>query len=373
MNFEVEMLIVVLQDVIILCAITGVLAIVMVMAQHFFMNYGDCKIDINEKKVITVKGGNSLLSSLSEEKIYISSACGGRGTCGTCKCRVLEGGGPVLPTETPFLSPTELEDHVRLSCQVKVKNEIKIQIPESIFNIRRYNAVVEEIIQYTYDTRGITFKLLDPTEIYFKSGQFVQLESPRYGKVRQTAIRAYSISSNPEMKDKIQLIIRKVPEGIVTTWVLDFLKVGDQVNLTGPYGDFYIHDTEADMIFVSGGSGLAPIKAMLEHMEFTGSTRYMVNFFGARSLKDLYLSEYMEHFKSVFNHYEYIPVLSSPEPDDNWNGKTGYTMHYFKDKLRDPNNTEAYLCGSPGMINAVQKALVELGVPRDKIYFDSFS
>jgi Na+-transporting NADH:ubiquinone oxidoreductase subunit F len=367
------MLIIILQDIGILCAISGILALILILAQYFFMNYGDCKISINDKRDVTVKGGLSLLGSLADNKIYIPSACGGRGTCGTCRCTVLEGGGPVLPTETPFLSPADINNHVRLACQVKVKNDIKIQIPDSIFNIRAYRVVVEEIINYTYDIRGITLKLLEPTTIDFKAGQYVQLESPKYGRVKQKATRAYSISSKPEIKDKLQLIIRKVPEGMVTTWTNEFLKEGDIVNLTGPYGEFMIKDTNADMIFVSGGSGLAPIKAMLEHLEVTGSNRYMANFFGARTLKDLYLVDYMDHFKAVFNAYEYLPVLSSPEPGDNWTGKTGYTMSYFKDKLRDPKNTEAYLCGSPGMINAVVKAMVEMGVPKDKIYFDSFS
>jgi Na+-transporting NADH:ubiquinone oxidoreductase subunit F len=366
------MLVIVLQDIAILSSITGALALVMIFAQYFFMNYGECKININDKRDVTLKGGLSLLSSLADNKIFIASACGGRGTCGTCKCIVLDGGGPVLPTETPFLSPDEMTNHVRLSCQVKVKNDIKIQIPEAIFNIRAYSAAVDEILEYTYDTRGITFKLVEPSAIDYQAGQYVQLESPKYGKVKQKAIRAYSISSKPENKDKLQLIIRKVPEGICSTWTNEFLKVGDLVNMTGPYGEFTIRDTEADMIFVSGGSGLAPIKAMLEHLEVIQSKRHMVNFFGARALRDLYLADYMDHFKTVFPEYEYLPVLSSPLPEDNWTGRTGYTMTYFKEKLRDPNNTEAYLCGSPGMINAVTKALIELGISKDKIYYDSF-
>ncbi|HNX01082.1 MAG TPA: FAD-binding oxidoreductase, partial [Candidatus Cloacimonadota bacterium] len=269
--------------------------------------------------------------------------------------------------------PAELSENTRLACQVKVKNDVRINIPESIFNIHRYTAQVTEIIDYTYDTKGITFKLIEPAEITFKAGQFVQLESPKYGKVRQSTSRAYSVSSKPDSINELQLIIRRVPEGIVTTWAHDYLKVGDTVYLTGPFGDFYIRDTEADMIFVSGGSGLAPIKSMLEHLETTGTNRHMVNFFGARTRKDLYLVDHMDHFKSVFKMYEYVPVLSAPDPNDNWTGKTGYTMAYFKDKLRDPKNTEAYLCGSPGMINSVLNSLIDLGVPKEKIYFDSFS
>ncbi len=366
------MLNIILKDVLVLTAICGAFAILLVIAQKFFSNYGEVKININNKRDVTVKGGSSLLSSLGDQQIFIPSACGGRGSCGACKCKVLDGGGPLLPTEKPFLSPAELSGNVRLACQVKVKSDIRIDIPESIFNIRKYRAQVAEIIDYTYDTKGITFKLLEPEKIDFKAGQYVQLETKPYLKVKQKVVRAYSISSKPEDETSLQLIIRLVPEGICTTWVHKFLQLGEEVNLTGPYGDFYLRDTNADVIFVAGGSGKAPIKSMLEHLEVVGTDRKMTYFFGARTLKDLYLTDYIKHFENTLTDFTYVPVLSHPDPTDQWDGRTGFVMPYFKEAIRDPKNTEAYLCGSPGMINAVTKSLVEHGIPADKIYFDSF-
>lgn len=363
----------IIQDIALMSGIGILLALVMVIAQRWLSNYGELNININSKKDLTVTGGNSLLSSLSEKQIFIPSACGGRGTCGACKCKVIEGGGPLLPTEKPLLSKAEIEDHIRLACQVKIKSDIKIEIPESIFNIKRFHSEIEEIIDYTYDIKGITFKLLNGETIDFKAGQYIQLETQPYGKVKQSVVRAYSISSKPELKDRIQLIIRLVPEGICTTWVHNYLKVGDKVNFTGPYGDFYIRDTNADIIFVAGGSGQAPIKSMLEHLKEVGTDRKMSFFFGARTTKDLYLTEEMLAFEKHFNDFHYIPVLSHPEPDENWQGRIGFVMPYFKEAIRDPKNTEAYLCGSPGMIAGVTKSLVEeYNLDKDKIYYDSF-
>lgn len=368
----VDVLARILTDIAVAGGISTFLAILLVIAQRYLNDYGICKININSKRDVPVTGGISLLGALTDKQIFLPSACGGRGSCGTCKCKILDGAGPLLPTEKPFLSPKELADNIRLSCQVKVKSDIKIEIPEAIFNIRRYKTRISEIVDYTYDIKGVTFELLDPDTIDFKAGQYVQLETQPYGKVKQKTVRAYSISSKPQDNKHLQLIIRLVPEGICTTWVHTQLKVGDEVFLTGPYGDFFIRNTDADIIYVAGGSGKAPIKSMLEDLQVKGCNRKMSYFFGARSLKDLYLTDEMNAFEQVFPDFKYIPVLSQPLPEDNWKGKTGFVMPYFKELIRDPKNTEAYLCGSPGMINAVQKALVELAVPKEKIYFDSF-
>lgn len=361
----------ILYEILILTGISSALSLLIVLAKAILQNYGDCEIDINGKRQVVVKGGSSLLTSLADENIFIPSACGGRGTCGACKCVVIDGGGPLLPTEKPLLTAAEMANNTRLACQVKVKSNIRIEIPEDIFNIRKFKAKVAKIDNYTYDVKGITFDLIEPKSIEFQAGQYVQVRSPRYGKIRESVTRAYSISSKPSDK-QLQLIIRKVPDGICTTWVHDFLKVGDEVEITGPYGDFIIRDTEADIIFVAGGSGKAPIKGMLEDLQEKGTDRKMSYFFGARSKKDLYLTEYIESFSKVFSDFTYYPILSNPDPEDNWEGRTGYLMPFFPEAIRDPKNTEAYLCGSPGMVAAATKSLVELGVPEDKIYFDSF-
>ncbi|NQT64991.1 MAG: 2Fe-2S iron-sulfur cluster binding domain-containing protein [FCB group bacterium] len=367
------MIITILNTVLIVAGISGFLALLLMIADLFFANYGECKININMKKEIVVKGGDSLLSTLNEQKIYLPSACGGRGSCGFCKCKVKSGGGPLLPTEKPFLSADEIKDNIRLSCQVKVKEDIEIRIPEDIFNIKKFRAKVTDVKDMTHDIKEITFKLIEPTEIDFRAGQYVQLVSPRYAKVRQSISRAYSISSSPDHTDSIELIIRKVSEGICTTWVHEHLKIGDEVNFTAPFGDFYIRDTEADMLFVAGGSGKAPIKSMLEYLEKRKSTRRMGYFFGAQKRKELYHTEMFENLEIEMHDFKYYPILSQPTEACEWDGRCGYVLPFFDEFIKDPNKTEAYLCGSPGMISACVKDLIKRGIPEEKIYYDSFA
>lgn len=363
---------IIIYNIIVATLISGLLAVILVIAERYFANYGDCKININNKKEFVVKGGGNLLSALAENKLFIPSACGGRGSCGFCKVKALEGAGPLLPTEKPYLNAKEISEHVRLACQIKVRNDLKIVIPDELFNIKKFKAQISEVVDYTYDIKGITFKLLDPVSIDFKAGQYMQLEAPKYAKSKQLVSRAYSISSSPVIDDSVQLIIRRVPDGIVTSWVHDYMKIGDLVNLTGPFGDFYIRDTQADMLFIAGGSGKAPIKSMLEYLEKENSTRKMVYFFGARTKKDLYLTDYIKSFETKLADFKYIPVLSSPTDNDDWQGQTGHIPPLMGEHIRDPKNTEAYLCGSPGMISAVEKELLRLGVPSSNIFYDSF-
>jgi Na+-transporting NADH:ubiquinone oxidoreductase subunit F len=363
----------ILIQVLIAVGITGFLALMLVIAEMLFANYGDCEIDINKgKKKLVVKGGSSLLNSLAENNLFIPSACGGRGSCGFCKLKVNSGGGPLLPTEKPFLTSSEIKDNVRLSCQVKVKENIQIEVPEELFAIKQFRAKVKKIEDYTYDIKGLTFELIEPDSISFKAGQYMQLTTPKYGKVRQSVSRAYSISSNPNNDKELQLIIRRVPDGICTTWVHDFLKEGDEVKLTGPFGDFYIRDTDNDIVFIAGGSGKAPIKSMVENLTDCNCERKMTYFFGARAVKDLYLTEYLTSYESKLKNFNYVPVLSHPDNDDNWDGRTGYVMPHFDDFIKRPAETEAYLCGSPGMIKAVSKGLKDIGVPENQIFYDSF-
>jgi len=361
----------VLQTTIIMMITGGVLALLLVIAEKYLADYGECNIDINGKRQEKVKGGSSLLSSLNSKNIFLASACGGRGSCGFCKCKVIDGGGPLLPTEKPFLSPEEISENIRLSCQVKIKKDIKIELPEAIFNIRKFKAKVTRIKDYTYDIKELTLDLID-LAIDFKAGQYIQLHSAKYGKVKQSVSRAYSISSNQSSKNMVQVIIRQVPKGICTTWVHEYLKEGDIVEFTGPYGDFYIRDTSKDILFIAGGSGMAPIKSMLELLHETGSQRRVLYFFGARCKDDLYLTDYLNDFESKLTDYQYHPVLSQPCEEDQWQGKTGYITPYLKDAIKDNKNTEAYLCGSPGMINTITKGLKEYGISESDIFYDSF-
>ncbi len=363
---------IILYNILIASLISAVLAALIVIAEYFFANYGECDITVNNKKVFKVKGGGNLLQALSQHKLFIPSACGGRGSCGFCKVKVIEGAGPLLPTEKPYLNANEIKDNIRLSCQIKVRQNLSIIVPDELFNIKKFSARISEIIDYTYDIKGVSFELIDPVSIDFKAGQYMQLESPKYPKSKQTVSRAYSISSSPENINKLQLIIRRVPDGICTTWVHDYMKIGDIVNLTGPFGDFYIRETDADIIFVAGGSGKAPIKSMVENMCSKGNKRKMTYFFGARSIKDLYLTELFKGYEKGMLDFTYVPVLSHSDASDNWTGKTGYIPPYFKEYIRDPQKTEAYLCGSPGMISAVEKELLALGVSAKNIFYDSF-
>ncbi|MBW6515056.1 MAG: 2Fe-2S iron-sulfur cluster binding domain-containing protein [Candidatus Cloacimonetes bacterium] len=364
------MLSLIINNVVIFAGIGGFLALLLVIADYFLANYGDCQIDINGKKKLTVKGGSSLLNSLAENNVFIPSACGGRGTCGLCKVKVKEGGGPLLPTERPYLDADELKNGVRLSCQVKVKEDIIISIPEALFSIRKFKGVVETIIDYTYDTKGLVIKLIEPAKIDFKAGQYIQLESKKYAKSKQVVSRAYSMANCPENNNVVELIIRRVPDGIMTTFVHDYLKKDDELYLTGPYGDFFIRDTDTDMIFVAGGSGMAPFKGIIEDLYKKESKQHIVYFFGARTTEDLFLVDEMKEYEKKMADFTFIPVISQPEKSPDWKGESGYIPPLLDKHIRDPKNTEGYLCGSPALIASTEKKMKELGI--ENVYYDSF-
>ncbi len=225
--------------------LTGLLAVVMVLAEATIGNYGEVDIVINDEKTLRVEGGRSLLATLKDEQIFIPSACGGRGSCGLCKVRVLEGAGDPLPTETPWLTPEEQADRVRLSCQVKVRGNLSIRIPEELFNVRQYRARVETLRDLTHDIKEVRLRLEDPPTLTFRPGQFVQFEVPAYELTDEPVYRAYSISSDCAEEGVVELEIRYVPNGICTTYVHQHLREGEAVTLNGPYGDFYLRDTQS--------------------------------------------------------------------------------------------------------------------------------
>ena len=202
-----------------MCAITSLLAVVMVIADATIANYGEVTVTINDEQELTVEGGRSLLSTLKDEEVFIPSACGGRGSCGLCKLKVLEGVGDPLPTETPWLSPEELSDRVRLSCQIKVKSDMRIEVPEELFNVKQYQAEVSSLRDLTHDIKEVRLKLHDPTEIDFRAGQFIQFEVPAYALTDEPVYRAYSMASSPAAPGELELEVRYVPNGICTTYV----------------------------------------------------------------------------------------------------------------------------------------------------------
>lgn len=353
-------------------ALASFLALIMVIADATIANYGEVNITINGEKELTVPGGSTLLAALGAEQIFIPSACGGRGSCGLCKVKVNSGIDQYLPTELPWISDEEKEQNIRLSCQVKVKNDFDIEIPEELFNVKQFNARVDEIVDLTHDIKQVTLKLIEPAEINFTPGQFIQLQIPEYELTSEPIYRAYSISSPASASDRVELEIRYVPEGIATTYVHQYLKEGDEIIFNGPYGDFYLRDTERDIFFIAGGSGMAPIKSILLDMAEKGITRNAHYFFGARSKKDLFLVDKMHEIEEKLPNFTFVPALSDPQPEDNWDGETGLITDVLDRYLDTGESKEGYLCGSPGMIDAAVKVLTDNGIPEDLIYFDKF-
>jgi Na+-transporting NADH:ubiquinone oxidoreductase subunit F len=350
-----------------------VLVILIMIADAKLADYGECTITINGEKKVVVDGGASLLASLISKDIFIPSACGGRGSCGLCTLKVLDGGGPVLPTEEPHLTPEQIKDNIRLSCQIKIRNDISIEIPSELFSIRRFTGICEKLEDLTHDTKLVTIKLNNPASIDFKAGQYVQLEAPAYGDNPDPVYRAYSMASSPSRHDSIDLIVRLVPGGICTTWVHTILKEGDEVLLNGPYGDFHLTDTKREMIFIAGGSGMAPLRSILYDMAERAIKRPGCYYFGALSKKDLFMSDEIKLFEEKLEDFHYIPALSRPEETDNWDGRTGLITDVVTECEGDMSEKEAYLCGSPGMIDACIKVLTAGGVQEDRIYYDKFA
>jgi len=362
-----------LLAILIVSIIGAGLAGLLVLSESVISNYGLCRIAINDERELTGEGGKDLLSMLTAEKLFIPSACGGRGTCGLCKVRVLEGGGMLLPTEEPYLSKEERADNVRLSCQVKVRNDLKIWIPRELFAIREYVSTCTRIVDLTHDIKLFRLELREPPTMDYIPGQYIQLLTPIYEKSREEVYRAYSIASDPAERGVLDLIIRLVPGGICTTYCFEYLKQGDEVKLNGPHGEFHLTDTDAPIVFIAGGSGMAPIRCMLYHLRNTGSRRKAVYFFGANKVKEMFMMDEMRRFESELPDFRFVPVIAQPDPDETWAGETGLVTHAVQRGLKDAPAYEAYLCGSPGMIDASIKVLLELGVQQSKVFFDKFA
>lgn len=355
-------------------ATATVLAALLLLAERYFVNYGPCKIDINEgARELEVEGGDSLLMALRKEGVYLASACGGRGTCAFCKAKVLAGGGPVGPTEEPLLSAAEIAADVRITCQVKVRNDLRIAVPADLLNVREFRGRIGGIQNLTHDIRLLRIALLDPARIRFRSGQYVQLEAPPYGKSKESVFRAYSIASAPESEDHIELIIRLVPDGICTTWVFEYLKEGDEVVFTGPFGDFGLSDQDLEMIWIAGGSGMAPFWSLLRHMEHQKIARPTTYFFGAVTERDLFLIDELAAYAERLPWFRFVPALSG-EVADGYQGERGLITDVVGRYLAErAGEREGYLCGSPGMIDASVRVLEENGIPEERIFYDKFA
>jgi Na+-transporting NADH:ubiquinone oxidoreductase subunit F len=358
--------------------VSSILSLVIAIVDLIVNNYGEISIDINAgKKSLKAKGGSSLLSTLAEKKIFLPSACGGKGTCGVCKCKITSDIGPHLPTEIPLLTKEEIKEGIHLSCQVKVKKNISIDIPEDLFAIQQFRTEVDSIVDLTHDIKEVYVTLVDPKEISFKAGQYAQIIAPPYAKVKDETQRAYSMLSAPKDSHRLGFLIRLVPGGIVTTYVHTELKQGDPLDMIAPVGEFSYHEADSIMLFIAGGSGMAPINSLIEDIVDKGFThREAWYFFGARNLKELFYVEKFREIEKKWDKFKFIPALSEPLPEDKWEGDAGLITDvldkYLKTKIDPTRQKSGYLCGSAGMIDACIRVLKAHNVTDDRIYYDKF-
>jgi Na+-transporting NADH:ubiquinone oxidoreductase subunit F len=327
-------------------------------------------VTINQSRAFSVPPGASLLSALFAQKIFLPSACGGHGKCGFCRVKVVSGGGTFRESEAHYLKPPDRAAGLRLACQIMVRENIRIEVPERLIAIRKYRARCAEIQDLTPDIKRFRFALEDPPEIRYTAGQYVQLNVPEKPGSPEEVSRAYSIASNPADRAAVELIIRRVPHGRCTGYCFDYLRVGDAVALNGPYGAFRLSNSAAPVIFIAGGSGLAPIKSILHQMAGTKNPRPAIFFFGANTSPELFYVREMESFASFLPGYRFVPVLARPEPG--WTGESGLVTDAVARLQTDLRDHEAYLCGSPGMIDASIKVLKSLGIKEENIFYDKF-
>ncbi len=377
---------------------------------------GNVKININDERELEVKPGNSLLQTLAEEQIYLPSACGGKGNCGMCKCQVMEGGGSILPTEKGFFSYREQLDYWRLGCQVKVRENLKIHINPQIFGIKKYECTVVSNRNVATFIKEFVVKLPEGDHLDFLSGGYIQIDVPKcemkYSDINvddeyrkdwekfhmfdlvmhnpEPQFRAYSMANHPAENNIIMLNVRiatppfdrknggfmKVNPGVCSSYIYS-LKPGDKVTISGPYGEFHIKDTQKEIIFIGGGAGMAPMRSHILDLFLTKHTQRKVSFwYGGRSLRELFYIDDFKKIEAENPNFKFNIALSSPLPEDNWNGYVG-NIHevLFENYLKnhaEPEEIEYYLCGPPMMTQAVLNMLDNLGVPKENILFDDF-
>jgi Na+-transporting NADH:ubiquinone oxidoreductase subunit F len=341
------------------------------ISEQLLVNYGICKLDINAgEKPLEVEGGRTLLSSLYSNEIFIPSACGGKGSCGHCKITITEGGGPVLPTETPYLTRKELRSNLRLACQVKIREDIYVRIPSDLLNVRMFTSTVESVIELTHDIKEIRLKLDEPAEISHRPGQYVQVQAP---SLDSPVFRAYSISSPVYEPSLVQLVVKLVSGGIASTY-LHNLNVGDTVNFTGPYGEFMLsEDPSVEIICVGGGCGMAPIRNIIYTIYEKWPDRSCWLFFGCRTTKDIFYLREFEKLTEKYAGFNVVYALSDKlRKDEYWDGETGF-IHLAVDKYLEVGiKRQAFLCGPPPMIEAVTRILEEKGLRSGDIFYDEF-
>jgi Na+-transporting NADH:ubiquinone oxidoreductase subunit F len=390
------------------------LVVILLLARKKLVPSGPVSIRINDdsdENRIETEAGGTLLSTLSNQKIFLPSACGGKGSCGVCKVTVTEGGGAVLPTEEGHLSKGEQRDGVRLSCQVKVKQDMRIEIPPEVFSVRKWQCRVRSNRNVATFIKELVLELPKGEAVPFRAGGYIQIECPphevdykdfnieekfrrdwdkyelwRYKSIcRESVSRAYSMANYPGEEGIIMLNVRiaspppgamHAKPGIMSSYIFG-LKPGDEVTISGPFGEFFAKETDAEMCFVGGGAGMAPMRShIFDQLKRLKSKRRISFWYGARSLTEAFYSEEFDALQKENDNFTWHLGLSSPLPEDNWKGPTGFIHNIlFEQYLEDhpaPEEVEYYLCGPPLMISAVTDMLIDLGVERSNIMFDDF-
>ncbi len=399
-------------------ALTLILVGLLVLAKEKLMPSGDVKIIVNgdEENPLVVKPGDTLLTALSEKNIFLPSACGGGGTCAMCRCQVMEGGGDVLPTEMNHLTRKEAGENWRLGCQVKVKQDMEIHVEEEIFGIKKWDCEVIGNDNVATFIKEFVVKLPEGEVLDFQSGGYIQIDVPpievnfkdmkvqeeyhpdwdKFGlwdlkmKNDELAYRAYSMANHPAEGNIVMLNIRiatppwdraknqwmDVNPGLCSSFVFS-RNVGDKVTISGPYGEFFIKDTDKEMVYIGGGAGMAPLRSHIFHLFHTLKTDRTVSYwYGGRSLRELFYTDHFRDIEKDFPNFSYHIGLSEPLPEDNWDGPVGFihqvVLDQYLSKHPEPEEIEYYLCGPPLMLKAVMNMLDELGVPPSNIAFDDF-
>lgn len=395
-------------------AIVLSLVIIILIARSKLVVTGNVEIQINDdpENSIVAPAGGKLLNTLNAKSIYLPSACGGGGTCAQCACIVKEGGGDILPTETVHISRREAKEGKRLSCQVTVKTDMKIEIPPEIFSIKKWECEVVSNPNVATFIKELTLKLPEGESVDFRAGGYIQIECPphdlkytdfniekeyhedwdkyniwRYeSHVKEPVVRAYSMANYPEEKGIIKLNVRiatpppgsppSIPPGIMSSYIFS-LKPGDKVTISGPFGEFFAKDTDAEMIFVGGGAGMAPMRShIFDQLKRLKSKRKISFWYGARSLREMFYVEDFNQLQEENENFTWHIALSEPQPEDNWTGLTGFIHQVLYDEyLKDhpaPEDCEYYMCGPPLMNSAMINMLENLGVEHDNIMLDDF-
>lgn len=389
------------------------LVALILFAKSKLVQAGDVTVVINDdpEHTLKVSAGGKLLNALADQKIFVSSACGGGGTCGQCKVIVRQGGGDVLPTEKAQLNRRQIREGVRLSCQVPVKQDLKIEIAPEVFHVRRWQCRVRSNRNVATFIKELVLELPTGEEVNFRAGGYIQIEAPRHSlqyrdfaiepefrddwdkfgmwryrsQVDEPVTRAYSMANYPLEKGIIMLNVRvatppphkpDAPPGMMSSYIFN-LKPGDRVYITGPYGEFFARDSENEMVFIGGGAGMAPLRShILDQLKRLGSQRKMTYWYGARSLREIFYHQEFDKLADDYPNFSWHVALSEPRPEDNWNGHIGFIHQVlFEQYLKNhpaPEDCEYYICGPPLMLSAVLRLLDDLGVEKENILFDDF-